>query len=181
MATLSAVVMAYFLFWCLPHWAYFGAVVTGLPQGVLGAILYFAIVANAIHSSLNFIIYMCMHMEFRKHFFMLFPFSCHAKMNTPLRMISNCHVKRIDNFCGHSEVIQKPLSLISSRPPIADSPTVHHWKFLSCLFRVHTVFLFSKRNRTCCLILNCIAIAKMKSITRKSVALWKYMRFRQYV
>lgn len=137
MATLSAVVLAYFFLWCLPHWAYFGAVVTGLPQGVLGAILYAAIAANSIHSSLNFIIYMCIHKEFRKDFFMLFPFSCCAKMHTPLRKMNTCNLRRIGNQSDQLEAIPEPLFHVSSRSPsiqpttpICDLHTFHHW--ISC-------------------------------------------------
>lgn len=72
MATLSAVVVTYFIFWCLPNSIYTAAVISGLSNQTRGVIIYVIIICNCFYSTLNFFIYMCIHQEFRKHFFMQF-------------------------------------------------------------------------------------------------------------
>lgn len=72
MTTLSAVVVAYFIFWCLPNLIYTAAVISGLSKRTLGIIIYIIIISNCFYSTLNFFIYMCIHTEFRRHFLMQF-------------------------------------------------------------------------------------------------------------
>ncbi|KHN85441.1 hypothetical protein Tcan_03130, partial [Toxocara canis] len=114
--TLTTLVIAYVILWCIPAWVYFVAVVAGLARRTLGIILFAFSISNCLYSTLNFVIYMCMHSEFRKHFLLMFPCVKNTKVQSNLSIeVNRCNPKITVSLNEKKQQAQEALFLISSR------------------------------------------------------------------